>query len=44
MDDRVEIWSPEEHARVAAMDSNVFADLANDVMGGGAEGVGDIEL
>lgn len=44
MDDRIEIWSPEEHARVAAMDSNVFADLANDVMGGGAEGVGDIEL
>lgn len=43
MDDRVEIWSPEEHARVAAMDSNSFADLANDVMGGGAEGVGDFE-
>lgn len=43
MDDRVEIWSPEEHARVAAMDSNVFADLANDVMGGGADGVGDFD-
>jgi MraZ protein len=43
MDDRIEIWSPEEHARVAAMDSNSFADLANDVMGGGAEGVGDFE-
>jgi MraZ protein len=43
MDDRVEIWSPEEHARAAAMDSNSFADLANDVMGGGAEGVGDFE-
>ena len=43
MDDRIEIWSPEEHARVAAMDSNAFADLANDVMGGGAEGVGDFE-
>lgn len=42
MDDRVEIWSPEEHARVAAMDSNSFADLANDVMGGGADGVGDM--
>ncbi len=43
MDDRIEIWSPEEHARVAAMDSNAFADLANDVMGGGVEGVGDFE-
>ena len=28
MDDRIEIWSPEEHARVAAMDSNAFADSA----------------
>ena len=44
MDDRVEIWSPEAHADVAAMDSNIFADLANDVMGGGMEGVGDIEM
>jgi MraZ protein len=43
MDDRIEIWSPEEHTRVAAMDSNAFADLANDVMGGGADGVGDFE-
>lgn len=44
MDDRIEIWSPEAHADVAAMDSNIFADLANDVMGGGMEGVGDIEM
>lgn len=44
MDDRIEIWSPEAHAQVAAMDSNMFADLANDVMGGGTDGVGDIEL
>jgi MraZ protein len=44
MDDRIEIWSPEAHAEVAAMDSNMFADLANDVMGGGSDGVGDIEI
>jgi len=44
MDDRIEIWSPEAHAQVAAMDSNLFADLANDVMGGGMDGVGDIEI
>ncbi|MEZ4926050.1 MAG: division/cell wall cluster transcriptional repressor MraZ [Saprospiraceae bacterium] len=44
MDDRIEIWSPEAHADVAAMDSNIFADLANDVMGGGMEGVGDIQM
>ena len=44
MDDRIEIWSAEAHAQVAAMDSNVFADLANDVMGGGSDGVGDIEM
>ena len=40
MDDRIEIWSPEEHQRLAAMDSNDFADLANNVMGGGLDGVG----
>ena len=44
MDDRIEIWSPEAHADVAAMDSNLFADLANDVMGGGFDGVGDVEI
>lgn len=44
MDDRIEIWSPDAHAQVAAMDSNVFADLANDVMGGGADGAGEIEI
>lgn len=40
MDDRIEIWSPEEHQRLAALDSNDFADLANNVMGGGLDGVG----
>ena len=44
MDDRIEIWSPEAHAQVAGIDSNTFADLANDVMGGGTDGVGDIAL
>ncbi|MBL7780961.1 MAG: division/cell wall cluster transcriptional repressor MraZ [Saprospiraceae bacterium] len=44
MDDRIEIWSPEQHTSMATFDPNAFADLANDVMGGGAEGVGDIEL
>ena len=44
MDDRIEIWSPEQHNSMATFDPNAFADLANDVMGGGAEGVGDIEL
>lgn len=41
MDDRIEIWSPAQHEAVASMDSNHFADLANQVMGGGDEGVGD---
>lgn len=44
MDDRIEIWSPEQHNTMAAFDPNAFADLANDVMGGGADGVGDVEL
>jgi MraZ protein len=44
MDDRIEIWSPEQHISMATFDPNAFADLANDVMGGGAEGVGDVEL
>jgi MraZ protein len=41
MDDRIEIWSPEAHAAAATLDSNSFADLANDVMGGGSDGVGE---
>ena len=43
MDDRIEIWSPEAHTDMAAFDPNAFADLANDVMGGGADGVGDFD-
>lgn len=33
MDDRIEIWSQEQHLSLAAFDPNSFADLANDVMG-----------
>jgi len=40
MDDRIEIWSPKQHQSLSEVDSNAFADLANQVMGGGEEGVG----
>lgn len=43
MDDRIEIWSPEQYDAMLNIDPNQFADLANDVMGGGEEGVGDID-
>ncbi|MEZ4940188.1 MAG: division/cell wall cluster transcriptional repressor MraZ [Saprospiraceae bacterium] len=43
MDDRIEIWSPGHYEAMLSIDPNQFADLANDVMGGGAEGVGDID-
>lgn len=41
MDDRIEIWSPENYEAMMSLDPNQFADLANDVMGGGEDGVGD---
>jgi MraZ protein len=44
MDDRIELWSPEQHAINANFDPNGFADLANQVMGGGEEGVGDLQF
>jgi MraZ protein len=44
MDDRIEIWSPELYASVASIESDNFADLANMVMGGGADGVGDMDF
>ncbi len=44
MDDRIEIWSPDQYEAMLQIDPNQFADLANDVMGGGEEGVGDTEL
>ncbi|MEI6410886.1 MAG: division/cell wall cluster transcriptional repressor MraZ, partial [Bacteroidota bacterium] len=40
MDDRIEIWSPTQYQSLASLDSNEFADLANQVMGGGDDGVG----
>ncbi|MBL7796904.1 MAG: division/cell wall cluster transcriptional repressor MraZ [Saprospiraceae bacterium] len=43
MDDRIEIWSPENYEAMMSLDPNQFADLANDVMGGGEDGVGDLE-
>lgn len=44
MDDRIELWSPEQYAITANFDPNAFADLANQVMGGGEDGVGDTEF
>ena len=43
MDDRIEIWSPEHYEAMLRIDPNQFADLANDVMGGGEDGVGDVD-
>jgi MraZ protein len=37
MDDRIEIWSPEQYEALLAINPNDFADMANDVMGGGKE-------
>ena len=44
MDDRIEIWSPEQYASVAAIESDNFASMADMVMGGGANGVGDMDI
>lgn len=43
MDDRVEIWSPEQYEAMMNINPEDFADLANDVMGGGESGVGGQE-
>lgn len=43
MDDRVEIWSPEQYQSMLNINPNDFADLANQVMGGGDDGVGERE-
>jgi MraZ protein len=43
MDDRIEIWSPEQYNAMMSIDPNDFADLANQVMGGGEDGVGGKE-
>jgi MraZ protein len=42
MDDRIEIWSPELYNSLN-INPEDFSDLANDVLGGGADGVGGIE-
>jgi MraZ protein len=44
MEDRVEIWSPSLYNALLAIDPNQFADLANDVMGGGEAGAGSTDL
>lgn len=41
MDDRVEIWSPEAYNAMMNINPEDFADLANQVMGGGDEGIGE---
>ncbi|MEQ1747578.1 MAG: division/cell wall cluster transcriptional repressor MraZ [Saprospiraceae bacterium] len=33
MDDRIEVWSPENYEAMLSIDPNQYADLANDVMG-----------
>ncbi len=43
MDDRIEIWSPEQYDAMLSINPNDFADLANQVMGGGNEGAGGKE-
>lgn len=35
MDDRIEIWSPERHQNLLQINPEDFADLADEVMGGG---------
>jgi MraZ protein len=35
MDDRIEIWSPEEHEKLLKINPDDFSDLANAVLGGG---------
>jgi MraZ protein len=43
MDDRVEIWSPKQYESMLNINPNDYADLANEVMGGGSNGVGEVE-
>jgi MraZ protein len=40
-EDRIEIWSPLQYEALMNLDPNNFADLANQVMGGGDDGVGE---
>lgn len=43
MDDRIEIWSEDKYQGMRINPAD-FSDLANDVLGGGPEGVGDLDL
>ncbi len=43
MDDRIEIWSPEIYNSLS-IDPNDFSDLANQVLGGGDDGIGDLDF
>lgn len=39
----IEIWSPERYSALLSADTDDISDLANDVLGGGEEGVGSEE-
>ncbi|MBK8556842.1 MAG: division/cell wall cluster transcriptional repressor MraZ [Lewinellaceae bacterium] len=43
MEDRIEIWSQIGYTRMLSINPNDYADLANKVMGGGDDGVGEEE-
>lgn len=43
MDDRIEIWNPAIYNGLS-INPDDFSDLANQVLGGGEEGIGDIDL
>jgi MraZ protein len=43
MDDRIEIWSP-DHYQSLSINPDDFSDLANQVLGGGEEGIGEFDL
>ncbi len=42
--DYVEIWSPARYEQLLSENAEDIADLANDVLGGGEEGVGEEDL
>ena len=43
MDDRIEIWSPEIYNSLS-INPDDFSDLANQVLGGGEDGIGDLDF
>ncbi len=40
----IEIWSPQRYEQLLSENTDDIADLANDVLGGGEEGVGEEDL